>query len=81
MSIEWEDFQMEFAELYLWSETRSGDQVTELMETRSLWTQLSFHSLKQINHINYVVIYSTLSLVSFDDTERGSEYAYHSPNT
>lgn len=38
---------------YLGSETRPGVQITELLET-----QLLFHSLKQINHINYVVICS-----------------------
>lgn len=75
MFIEWKDFQTEFAKLNLWNETGSGDKVTELMETRALRTQLSFHSLKQINCINYVVIYSILSLDSFEGTERGSEYA------
>lgn len=74
MFIEWEDFQMVFAKLHLWNETGSGDQITELMETRTLQTQLSFHSLKQINSINYVVIYSTVSLNSFEGAERGSEY-------
>lgn len=33
--IEWEDFQMVFAKLYPWSEIGSGDQITQLMETRA----------------------------------------------
>lgn len=36
---------------YLGSEPRPGVQNTELLETK-----LPFHSLKQINHMNYVVI-------------------------
>ena len=50
------------------------------METRALWTQLPFHSLKRINCINYVAIYSNQSPHSFEGTERRSEHAWLSPN-